>query len=94
MYNILLERWLYESENDSLEFKRDQYKFIRASDEEKSELLKDILAMVNSWRRVDGYIVIGIEDKPEKPNILQGISEHIDDSKIQQFVNSKVLGGM
>ena len=91
MYDILLERWLFESESDSLEFKRDQYKFIHASDEEKSELLKDILSMANSWRRVEGYIVIGIEDKPEKPNIIYGISDHIDDAIIQQFVNSKVI---
>lgn len=92
MNAVLFNRWLFESESDSLDFKRDQYKFIRASNKEKSELIKDILAMVNSWRRVDGYIVIGIEEKPEKPNILHGITKHIDDAKIQQFVNSKVNG--
>jgi hypothetical protein len=92
MNDILFDRWLYESEGDSLDFKRNQYKFINASDEEKSELLKDILAMANSWRRVDGYIVIGIEDRPEKPNIVHGIIDHIDDAVIQQFVNSKISG--
>jgi hypothetical protein len=92
MYDTLFDRWLYESESDSLDFKRDQYKFIKATDQEKSEMLKDILSMVNSWRSVDGYIVIGIEDKPEKPNLIHGIYEHIDDAKIQQFVNSKISG--
>jgi hypothetical protein len=90
MYDIIFDRWLYESESDSLDFKREQYRFINASDVEKSELLKDILSMVNSWRRVDGYIVIGIEEKSEKPNLMHGISVHIDDAKIQQFVNSKI----
>ena len=92
MNDTLFERWLYESENDSLDFKRDQYKFSGASDNEKSELLKDIIAMANSWRRVVGFIVIGIEDRPEKPNILHGVTEHINDAKIQQFINSKVSG--
>ena len=92
MDDALFDRWLYESESDSLDFKRDQYKFINVSDEEKSKLLKDILAMANSWRRVDGYIVIGIEDRPEKPNIVHGIIDHIDDAVIQQFVNNKIPG--
>ncbi|HEY5471443.1 MAG TPA: RNA-binding domain-containing protein [Bacteroidales bacterium] len=70
MYDLLLDQWLYASESDSLDFKRDQYNFIKASDDEKSELLKDILAMINSWRTVDAYLVIGIEDRQEKPNIL------------------------
>jgi hypothetical protein len=92
MNDALFDRWLFESESDSLDFKRDQYKFIKGSDEEKSELLKDILAMANSWRRSDAYIVIGIEDKPEKPNLIHGISEHLDDAVIQQFVNGKLSG--
>jgi hypothetical protein len=92
MNDELFDRWLYESESDSLDFKREQYKFVGASDNEKSELLKDILAIANSWRRVDGYIVIGIEDRPVKPNILHGITNHIDDASIQQFIKSKVSG--
>ncbi|RHX83916.1 AlbA family DNA-binding domain-containing protein [Leptospira stimsonii] len=83
-------RFLFESESDSLDFKRDQYKFTNASDEEKSKLLKDILAMANSWRQSDGYIVLGVLDKAEKPNELFGITEHIDDAKFQQFVTGKV----
>jgi len=90
MYEKLFERWQYESEGDSLEFKKEQYRFKGACDNDKSELLKDIVAMVNSWRSVDGYIVIGIEERPQKPNILHGVALHIDDATIQQFVNSKL----
>jgi hypothetical protein len=89
IFDILLNRWLYESESDALDFKRDQYKFKHASNEVKSEILKDILSIVNSWRTIDGYILIGIEDKADKPNLLIGITEHIDDAYLQQFVNSK-----
>jgi len=92
MNDELFDRWLYESESDSLDFKREQYKFIDASDNEKSELLKDVLTMANSWRRIDGFIVIGIEDRPKKPNVLHGVTEHIDDAALQQFINSKVSG--
>ena len=90
MNNEIFNRWQYESESDSLDFKRDQYKFIGASSDEKSELLKDILAMANSWRRADGYIILGIKENPEKPNILYGITDHLDDATIQQFVKNKV----
>ncbi|GBF40637.1 AlbA family DNA-binding domain-containing protein [Leptospira johnsonii] len=82
-------RFLYQSESDSLDFKREQYNFSKASDEDKSELLKDIISMSNSWRKVDGHIILGIAEKAEKPNELSGISEHIDDATLQQFVNSK-----
>lgn len=92
MNDAQFDRWLYESESDSLDFKRDQYKLSGASDEEKSELVKDILAMANSWRQIDGFIVIGIKESPVKPNILHGITEHIDDASIQEFINKKLKG--
>ncbi len=40
--NNLVESLLYEEEGVELDFKRDQYNFVKAEDEEKSELLKDI----------------------------------------------------
>jgi hypothetical protein len=45
-----LESLLHEDESTSLDFKRDQYPFDAATDEQKSELLKDILAFANAWR--------------------------------------------
>jgi hypothetical protein len=59
MNNELLERLLYEEESNTLDFKRDQYPFVKASDNEKSELLKDVLGFANAWRRSEAYIVIG-----------------------------------
>ena len=38
----LLERLLHEAEGTSLDFKSAQYPFEHATDEEKSELLKDV----------------------------------------------------
>lgn len=94
MSEELIKQWLFASESDSLEFKREQYRFTKASVDDKSEMLKDILAMANSWRQVDGYIVVGIEHRVEKPNIINGIdvTDPIEDAQLQQFVNSKVVG--
>ncbi len=89
MDKTLFEQLLFQEESDSLDFKRDQYPFDGATDDAKSELLKDILAFSNSWRRTDGYILIGVEDvKGGKGNVF-GIVDDLDDARLQQFVNSK-----
>ena len=62
MDNNLLEALLHEEESSSLDFKRQQYAFEGATDDEKSELLKDVLAFANAWRRNDAYILIGIDE--------------------------------
>lgn len=89
MNNELLEQLLNEEESSSLDFKRDQYPFEGAIDEKKSELLKDILAFANAWRRTDAYILIGVEEVRGAKSKVVGLSQHLDDAKLQQFVNSK-----
>jgi len=80
---------LFEEESNTLEFKSQQYRFRKASDEDKSELLKDILAFSNAWRRTDAFILIGVREVKGGKNIVEGIAEHLDDANLQQFVNSK-----
>ena len=85
----LLERLLHEAEGTSLDFKSAQYAFEYATDEEKSELLKDILALTNSWRRTTAYILIGVEEvKGGRSNVV-GVDRHLDDASLHQFVNGK-----
>jgi hypothetical protein len=84
-----IEDLLYEEESTTLDFKREQYRFTNATDYEKSELLKDILAFSNSWRRIDAYILIGVAEVKGAKSEVIGITEELDDSRIQQFVNSK-----
>jgi hypothetical protein len=82
---------LYKGESPTLDYKQAQYKFAGATDREKSELLKDILAFANAWRNEPAYIFIGAKDgKGEKAEVV-GISKesHIDDAVLQQFVNEK-----
>jgi hypothetical protein len=55
MTNELFERLLYEEEGTTIDFKKEQYRFVKATDEEKSELLKDILGFANAFRRSATY---------------------------------------
>jgi hypothetical protein len=89
MKDLLIEALLHEDESSSLDFKREQYLFDGASDDEKSELLKDILAFSNAWRRSDAYILIGVEEVRGARSRAIGVRRHLDDAKLQQFVNSK-----
>lgn len=89
MNDTLLEQLLNEDESSSLDFKQAQYPFDGANDEQKSELLKDILAFTNAWRRTDAYILIGVEEIKGGRSRVLGIQHHLDDANLQQFVNSK-----
>jgi predicted HTH transcriptional regulator len=80
----------YEEESSTLDFKREQYCFAKATENEKSELLKDILGFANAWRRLEAYILIGVEDVRGGRGNVVGIPEtdHLDDHSLQQFVNN------
>jgi len=86
---VNIEPLLYESEGNSLDFKSEQYHFEGSSDNEKSELLKDIVAFANAWRRESAVILIGVKDTKNGKAEIVGINSDIDDSRIQQFINSK-----
>ena len=84
----LFERLLFEEESTTLDFKKEQYPFAKASEDEKSELLKDILGFVNAWRRSDAYILIGVEEVRGARSKVLGIADHLQDHSLQQFVNN------
>lgn len=84
-----IEGLLLADEDVSLDFKREQYAFVGADKGSKSELLKDVLAFVNAFRRADAYILIGVEETRGGRSTVVGVQEHLDDAKLQQFVNSK-----
>ena len=84
-----LQELLFRGESDALDFKRDQYPFVDCPDAVKAELLKDILAMANSWRSETAYILIGVDEPPPFPARVVGVKTHIDDASLQQFVTGK-----
>jgi hypothetical protein len=81
--SIPIEDLLNEDESSSLDFKRDQYPFEGAPDRDKAELLKDILAFANAWRRSPAYIVIGAEDVVGSRSRPVGVSRHLPDADLQ-----------
>jgi hypothetical protein len=85
----LVETLTHMSESDVLDFKEAQYKFVQATDIEKSELVKDILAFANAWKTSDAHILIGAKPKSGGGADVCGISSQIDDASLQQLVNSK-----
>lgn len=89
MDSVLFEQLLNEDESATLDFKRDQYAFQGAGDHQKSELLKDILAFANAYRRTDAYILIGVDHLKGGRSRVVGVTSDLDDAQLQQFVNSK-----
>jgi hypothetical protein len=85
----LLHRLLAEGESSRLDYKSEQYRFSGANVEHKAELLKDILAMANAWRDTDAYILIGVREASGRKPEVMGISDHLDDADVQEFVNQK-----
>lgn len=86
MYDYLL----YESESVTLDFKSEQYRFNHESNNHiKAELLKDILAFSNAWRRSTAFILIGVKENKGGKAEVTGISSSLDDAQLQQFVNGK-----
>ena len=89
MTEALFRQLLGKAETETLDFKSAQYRFVNATNDEKSELLKDILAFSNADRHEDAYILIGVEEVKGHKAIVRGISDHLEDSALQQFVCSK-----
>ena len=85
----LIEQLLLSDEDATLDFKRDQYEFEGAGKQAKSELFKDVLAFANAFRRADAYILIGVDEVRGGRSKVVGVAAHLDDAKLQQFVNSK-----
>lgn len=89
MNDVLMEELLNQPENSQLDFKIAQYPFDKANEIQKGELLKDILAFANVIKDSSAYILIGVDEvKGGRSNVV-GVSNHLDDARLQQFVNSK-----
>ena len=84
-----LESLLNIQEGPTIDFKREQYHFNKATKDDKSELLKDVLAFANAQRYRAAYILIGVEEVKGGPREVVGIKNHLEDASLHQFVNSK-----
>lgn len=86
-----LQNLCLEGESNRLDYKQAQYCFVGAADSEKVELLKDILAMANSFRKDSAFILIGVKEQESGTGEIIGIEKGdiIDDATLQEFVNGK-----
>jgi Predicted transcriptional regulator containing an HTH domain and an uncharacterized domain shared with the mammalian protein Schlafen len=80
---------LRQSESTTLDFKQTQYALAGATDEQKSELIKDLLAFANANRTEDAYILLGVTEHKARRATITGITEHLDDAHLQQLINTK-----
>lgn len=89
--DALLDDLRYRGEGTDLDFKAERYPFALSTPEQKSELLKDILAMANGSRDGTAHILLGFKEDPPNPPIVVGLPDEgaIDDSRLQEFINSK-----
>ena len=63
------------SESDALDFKSGQYKFWNpATDDDKSELLKDVIAFANAFKTGDAFLVIGVSEKNQRKDQVVGVT--------------------
>jgi Putative DNA-binding domain len=52
-------------------------------------LLKDILAFANAWRQTDAHILIGVQEIRGARSKVVGVTHHLLNRNLQQFVHSK-----
>ena len=50
-------------ESETLDVKGDQYPFAKADNNDKSEILKDLMAFANAFIDVDAYILVGVHSR-------------------------------
>lgn len=83
-----LQELIFQEENPKLDFKRD-YELKK----EKSEYVKDIIALANGNKNTIGktaYLVFGIQEKLGSENQVFGIDIEKDSQKIQRELNSHI----
>ncbi len=91
MGRTVFEKLLYRGESETLDFKVDQYSFSGpgVTEEDKGELLKDILAFANAWRDTEAFILIGVHQGQGVKASPLGITRHLEDTALHQFTDSK-----
>ncbi len=86
----LIESLLWESEGPALDFKSRQYALADATDDQKSELVKDILAFANAFRRGDAFILVGVNETKGGRAEVVGVATQLEDAHIQQLLSAHV----
>jgi hypothetical protein len=80
---------LNSTETNRVDYKR-KMGFKNGTDQQKANLLKDVLAMSNATHGDDGYLVFGVEHSLTGNEII-GVeeSDSVDNSRLTNYINSK-----
>lgn len=82
---------LNNSESEILDFKQEQYEFLKNSNESNSvKFVKDIISFSNTIRKDTAYIILGVRILENGEKNLIGIDNHIDDAIFQDKIKDKV----
>jgi hypothetical protein len=84
-----IRRLLLEGEGSHLDYKEAQYVLTNGAQHQKAEIVKDVLAMANSWRTEEAFILTGIRERVGEPAEICGLNAHLDDADLQELVNKK-----
>lgn len=85
MDSTFLEQILYEDESLTLDFTKEQYKFAKASEDEKSGLLKDILGFANGLRDSSAIGISWVPSGASRQVPLRGIGRSQLDLQIDRL---------
>src|SRR6266511_2359307 len=72
---------LRRSEGETLDFKATGYNL--SDDMSKAKFVKDVLAMANTPRDTDAYIVLGVKKHADGTFDLLGLDRDLDDADLQ-----------
>ena len=84
----LIRRLLTQGESDILEFKEKQGAFT-GSEEQRAEFTKDMLALANTRRDRDAFLIFGVRFKVGETPEVVGQEQHPDPGDVQQFLDSR-----
>ena len=89
MESKLKELIKYHSENNCLDFKKEQYP-IDKHNPKKHEIIKDFIAFANNPVNEDKFIIIGIKEKGGVPFDFFNIDSINDEAYYQEYLNKNV----
>lgn len=84
-----IQQLLSQSEGPTLDFKEEPHGI--ANDGKKAEFIKDILAMANTPRENDSYIIIGVRKTQDGRKQIKGVNSHPDDATLQDILNNAAI---
>lgn len=91
MTNDDFENILSNPESDILDFKREQYDFLKNANEiSTAKFVKDIISFCNTIRTETGYIILGVGLSKDGEKELNGIDQFVDDAVFQEKIKNKV----